>query len=134
MDVVLHPAMQERYHIVPISVLSQSTLLRFMISFISHFSTRLIRPLHAQVVLPIPLMLLLDRLRSPPLCSGVLPPLAAHHLLALSTWLPPPSSTRFTHLNSLYSLRSLHANQTAVPGPNLPNDETKSRPTYIRIW
>jgi hypothetical protein len=109
MDVVLHPAMQERYLIIPISVLSQSTLVRFILSSIRHCSTRWIKPLHVQVVLPIPLMLLLDRLRSPPLYSGVLPPLAAATSLLSALYYIHPRP--LAPLYSLNSLRSYHTDE-----------------------
>jgi hypothetical protein len=61
-----------------------------------------------------------------PLTSSLLSPLYYIHLLPLASLVDP--------LNSLYSLRSFHANQTALPRPNLSNDETKSRSLNLRFW
>jgi hypothetical protein len=132
--VVLDPVLREGDRIIPISVLSQSTLLRFMIS-IPHLPTRMIESLHVQVFLPIPITLPLNRLGSAPRCLGVIFPHSVLHLLAFSVLLHPPSSTRFAlHSPLTTSLRSVLRLQTAIPRPNLSNDETKSRSLDFRIW
>jgi len=108
----------------------------------SHFSTRIFESLHAEVILPLPIPFLLNRLPSSPLFPLTLPPLSCSLRLNISTLMYYILSTFYSlhpHPSSIHSLlytslRSFHANQTAIPRPNLPNDETQSRFTHFRIW
>jgi hypothetical protein len=133
--VVLYPFLREGDRIIPISVLSQSTLARFILSFISHFPTRVINPLDLRAIHTSLSSSSSTSYTPTSMFRRHSPPLAAYHLLALSTWLPPPSSTRFApHSPLTTSLRSVLRLQTALPRPNLSNDETQSRSSNFRIW
>jgi len=80
----------------------------------------------------------LDQLYPSPLCSGItLPHSTALFALLQYTLIPHPlaclHSLLYTRRSPPRSARST-LTQTALPRPNLPNDETKSRSLNFRIW
>jgi len=80
----------ERYRIIPLLVVSQSTLPRFNTIHSPLFD----RTLHPKAIPPIPIILSLNRLPSSPLCSSVTLP----HSPALSAQIHPPSWFVALHL------------------------------------